>query len=73
MIINIRTLNNQGLYTIEQLMKWKKFEGKYLNVYSHHYTYWQDGKGYVTVFEIRGISDEVRENYLTVDEIAERI
>ena len=73
MITNIRTLNKRKLYTIEQLMNWKKFEGKYLNVYPHHYTYWQDGEGYETVFEIRGISDEVRENYLTVDEIAERI
>lgn len=62
-------LNKKKLFTSEQLASWKKFEGKYLNVYPHHYEYWKDGIGYVTVYEVRGISDEIRENYQSVQEI----
>lgn len=62
-------LNKKKLFTYEQLASWKKFEGKYINVYPHHYEYWKDGIGYVTVYEVRGISDEIRENYQSVQEI----
>lgn len=65
----LRELNNEGKYTKEQLRRWKKFEGKYLDVYPYHYDYYVEGEGYVTVYEVRGISEEVRENYLSVDEI----
>ena len=66
---SIRELNKRNLFTSEQLSSWKKFEGKYLNVYLHHYDYWKDGVGYVTVYEVRGISNEIRENYQSVNEI----
>lgn len=57
----LSVLNKKNLYTSEQLSSWKKFKGKFLNVYPHHHEYWKDGIGYVTVYEVRGISDEVRE------------
>lgn len=68
-VMELRELNKKGLYTREQLMSWKKFEGKYLDVYPVHYEYWKDGAGYETVYEVRGISNEIRENYETVSEI----
>lgn len=68
-LTNVRELNKKNLFTSEQLLKWKKFEGKYLNVYPHHYDYWKDGIGYVTVYEVRGITDEIKENYQSVKEI----
>lgn len=69
MITSLRELNKRKRYTGEQLRSWKKFKGKQLNVRPHHYEYWVDGEGYVTVYEVRGISDEIRENYMTADEI----
>ncbi|MGF7535550.1 hypothetical protein AAGG74_18010 [Bacillus mexicanus] len=68
-LTNVRELNKKNLFTSEQLLKWKKFEGKYLNVYPRHYDYWKDGIGYVTVYEVRGITDEIKENYQSVKEI----
>lgn len=68
-ITQVRELNKRNLYTSEQLISWKKFQGKFLNVYHHHYDYWKDGIGYVTVYEVRGISDEIKENYQSVEEI----
>lgn len=68
-ITKVRELNKRKLFTREQLVSWKKFKGKYLNVYPHHYEYWVDGVGYETVYEVRGITDEVRENYQSVEEI----
>lgn len=72
-ITKLSELNKKKLYTREQLENWKKFEGKYLNVYHRHYDYWKDGIGYVTVYEVRGISDEIRENYQSVKEILRRV
>lgn len=66
---SIKNLNKRNLYTADQLRRWKKFKDKYLDVYPHHYDYWVDGKGYVTVYEVRGITDTVMENFQTVDEI----
>lgn len=68
-ITKLRELNKRNLFTSEQLLNWKKFKNKYLNVYPHHYDYWKDGVGYVTVYEVRGISNEIRENYQSVEEI----
>ena len=31
--MGLRELNKRKLYTGEQLLSWKKFDGKYLNVY----------------------------------------
>lgn len=52
-----------------QLQTWKKFEGKYLDVYPYHYDYWVDGKGWETVYHVRGVSNEIRENYNLAEEI----
>ncbi len=64
MITSLKELNKKKLYTGEQLLNWKKFQNVFINVYPHHYDYWKDGVGYETVYEVRGISNEVRENYL---------
>lgn len=72
MITSVRELNKRKLYTAEQLQRWKKFDGKYLNVYPDNFTFWIDGEGYETVYEVRGISDEIRENYETIGEILSR-
>lgn len=69
MITNLKDLNKTKKYTAKQLQSLKKFQGKFLNVYPCHYDFWEDGKGYVTVYEVRGISEEVRENYQSVEEI----
>lgn len=68
-ITKLKELNKNNLFTSEQLLTWKKFKGKYLNVYPHHYDYWKDGIGYVTVYEVRDISFEIKENYQSVEEI----
>lgn len=68
-ITKVSDLNKKNLFTKEQLSSWKKFQNRYLNVYPHHYDYWKDGVGYVTVYEVRGISKEIRENYQSVEEI----
>lgn len=65
----IRELNKKKMYTKNQLQRLKKFEGKFINVYQRHYEYWVDGKGYETVYEVRGISNTIRENYQAVAEL----
>lgn len=65
----LKDLNQRHLYTGEQLVSLKKFQGKYLNVYPHYYAYWKDGVGYVTVYEVRGISKAIRENFCSPEEI----
>ena len=50
------------LYTAEQLKK--KFANKYIDTYPHNYEYWDDKENkYVTVYEVRGISNTIKENY----------
>lgn len=69
-VTTLRELNKQGYYTIEQLATWKKFAGKYLNVYPNHMIYKPRGSwNFETVFEVRGIKDERWENHETVREI----
>jgi len=49
-------------YTKEQLNK--KYKGKYIYTYPLHHEKWCDKKNkYITVYEVRGISDTIRENY----------
>jgi hypothetical protein len=49
-------------YTAEQLKK--KYRGMYINVYLHHYEQKDEKTGkYITVYEVRGISKVIRENY----------
>jgi hypothetical protein len=55
-------------YTADQLRK--KYAGKYIDVYPLHYNVRDSKTGnYVTVYEVRGVSKTVKENYQTVEEI----
>ena len=72
-ITSLRELNKQGKYTADQLLSWKKFEGMYLNTYACHFDFWVDGKGYETVYEVRDMTDEIRENYESVRDILNRV
>ncbi len=52
--------NPEKFYTKEQLVK--KYEGKYIDVYPHHFEVKSHGE-YITVYEVRGVSRTIRENY----------
>ena len=55
-------MSNTKLYTAQELCK--KFAGKYIDVYPHHHTYWNDKiHRYETVYEVRKISRKIRENF----------
>ena len=55
-------------YTADQLRK--KYNGKFINVYPRHHEFWNDKiHQYETVYEVRGTSKTIRENYQTVEEI----
>ena len=42
----------------------KKFKEKFIDTYPHHYKYWNDKiNKYETVYEVRGISEKIKENY----------
>ena len=42
----------------------KKYVGKYIDTYPHHHKYWNAKiNKYETVYEVRGVSKEIRENY----------
>jgi len=48
-------------YTSHELSK--KFAGKYINVYPHHYDR-QDSQGnWITVYEVRSVRDSIQENH----------
>jgi hypothetical protein len=50
------------LYTKQELFK--KYTGKYIDVYPHHYEYWNvKNYEYETVYEVRGVSSKIKENY----------
>lgn len=73
-VTTLRELNKRGYYTLDQLRSWKKFAGKYLNVYPNHFLYKPNGKWHFeTVYEVRSIKDEIWENHETVEEIAQSI
>ena len=49
-------------YTKEKLIK--KYKGKFIDTYPLHYEYWNDKiHKYETVYEVRGVSKTIRENY----------
>ena len=53
---------DKKLYTPEQLKK--KYRGRYIDVYPHHYEFWNDKThNYETVYEVRGVSQKIKENY----------
>ena len=61
---------NKKYYTKKQLQTLTKFKDKFINSYPHHHEYWNEKlHRYETVYEIRGISSTIRENYQTVEEI----
>lgn len=62
-------LKKKKLYTKQQLLTLARFKGKQLNVYPHHHEFWVDGVGYETVYEVRGTSNVIRENYQSAEEI----
>ena len=48
----------------------KKYAGRFVNVYPHHHEYWNEKiHQYETVYEVRGVSKVVKENYQTVEKI----
>ena len=49
-------------YTEQELIK--KYKGKYIDTYPHHYELWNDKTNkWETVYEVRGVSKTIRENY----------
>ena len=65
----VAMIGSKPLYTADQLCK--KFKGKFINTYPHHHTYWNEKTNkYETIYEVRGVSLTIRENYnLPEDEI----
>ncbi len=56
------------MYTKLELIK--KYQGKFIDTYPHHHTYWNDSLNkYETVYEIRGVSTKIKENYEEVQDI----
>jgi len=53
----------------ENQLKSKKYEGKFLNTYPLHYHIQDKNGNWITVYELRGVSSSIRENYETVEEI----
>ena len=50
------------LYTAEELIK--KYKGKFINTYPHHYEKMDDKThAWITTYEVRGVSATIRENY----------
>ena len=64
----IKTISGTKLYTANELLK--KFTGKFIDTYPHHHEFWNDKiNRYETVWEVRGTSRTVRENYETPQEV----
>jgi len=56
------------LYKPQELKK--KFKGKFIDTYPHHHDWWnEETHRYETVYEVRGVSATIRENYQTVEEV----
>lgn len=49
------------LYTANQLIK--KYHGKYIDVYTYFYAAKSSLRNHITKYEVRGVSDTIRENY----------
>jgi len=63
-------MKTQKLYTEKELVKKYADKHIFLSTYPHHHEYWNEKTHkYETVYEIRGTSKLVRENYQTVEEI----
>ena len=53
----------------EKQLKSSKYNGKFLDTYPLHYHTKDKNGNWVTVYELRGVSSKIRENYETVEEI----
>ena len=52
------------LYKKEELIK--KYQGKFINVYPHHFKYWNEKEHrYETVYEVRSVKLKIAENHNT--------
>ena len=59
---------DKKLYTAAELVK--KFKGKFIDTYPHHYEYRNpDTHKWETVYEVRGVSKTIKENYETPEEV----
>ncbi len=65
----LKQYNAKKMFTAEQLIK--KYKDKYINTYPRHYDYQDEKTGdYVTLYEVRGVSKTIKENFnLPQDEI----
>jgi len=53
----------------EKQLRSQKYKYKFLDTYPLHY-HTKDKEGrWITVYELRGVSSKIRENYQTIDEI----
>ena len=48
-------------YTKEQLLK--KYAGKFIDTYPHHYEKKDKAGNWITVYEVRGVSHKIKENF----------
>jgi hypothetical protein len=58
------------IITKKQLLS-KKYRDKFLDTYPLHYHSKDENGNWVTVYELRGVSSTVKENYETPEEILE--
>ena len=57
---SLKDANKRGLFTKEQLVK--KYTGKFIDVYPHHYDLMSNDCKWITTYEVRKVSSTIREN-----------
>ena len=55
------------LYTKEQLIK--KYHGRFIDTYPHHYEVRDKNNNWVTVYEVRGVKKTIHENFESPEDI----
>lgn len=64
------SIGGKPLYTKAELLK--KYAGKFIDTYPHHHTYTNpETLRYETVYEVRGVSSKIKENYESPEEVVE--
>ena len=62
------SIGGKPLYTKAELLK--KYKGKFIDTYPHHHEYTNpDTHRYETVYEVRGVSSKIKENYQSPEEV----
>jgi hypothetical protein len=51
----------EKLYTKEQIIK--KYKGKFIDIYPHHFAQKDTNGNYVTLYEVRGVKKTIHENF----------